>query len=46
MVMIPMDSLDADPGFELRGRIFQGTRTSWSCSDTALPGFDRMPGGE
>jgi hypothetical protein len=44
MVMIPMGSLDVDPGIEPQARIFQGSRAAWSCSDKVLPGFDAMPG--
>jgi hypothetical protein len=44
MVMIPMGSLDVDPGIEPQAPIFQGSRASWSCSDRSLPGFDAMPG--
>ena len=44
MVMIPMGSLDDDPGIEPQARIFQGSRADWSCSGQVLPGFDAMPG--
>ena len=44
MVMVPMGSLDDDPGIEPQARIFQGSRAAWSCNDKALPGFDAMPG--
>lgn len=43
MVMIPMGSLDVEPGIEPQARIFLGSRAAWSCSDQALPGFDAMP---
>jgi hypothetical protein len=43
MVMIPMGSLDDDPGIEPQARIFQNSRAAWSCSGRALPGFDTMP---
>jgi hypothetical protein len=43
-VMIPMGSLDVDPGIEPQARIFQGSRASWSCSGQVLPLFDEMPG--
>jgi len=44
MVMIPMGSLDDDPGIEPQARIFQNSRAVWSCSGQSLPGFDTMPG--
>ena len=44
MVMIPMGSLDDDPGIEPQARIFQGSRAAWSCSGKVLPGFDAMAG--
>jgi hypothetical protein len=43
-VIVPMGSLDSDPGFAPQARIFQGSRAAWSCSDKVLPGFDAMPG--
>ena len=42
-VIVPMGSLDSDPGFAPQARIFQGSRAAWSCSDQALPGFDTTP---
>jgi hypothetical protein len=44
MVMIPMGSLDDDPGLAPQARIFQGSRASWSCDGQSIPGFDTMPG--
>lgn len=44
MVMVPMGSLDDDPGIEPQARIFQGSRAAWSCNDKVLPAFDEMPG--
>jgi hypothetical protein len=44
MVIIPMGSLDDDPGIEPQARIFQGSRAAWSCSGKVLPGFDAAPG--
>lgn len=42
-VMIPMGSLDDDPGIAPQARIFQGSRANWSCSGQVLPEFDTMP---
>ena len=41
--MIPMGSLDDDPGIEPQARIFQNSRAAWSCNGQVLPRFDAMP---
>lgn len=44
VVMIPVGSLDVEPGFEPEARIFMGSRTAWSCRDGRLPEFDGYAG--
>ncbi|MEJ2175134.1 MAG: GFA family protein [bacterium] len=40
MVIIPAGSLDDEPEIRPQARIFQGSRTGWSCDGSTLPGFD------
>jgi hypothetical protein len=44
IAVIPAGSLDEDPGIRPQGRIFQDSKTDWSCGDADLPRFDTYPG--
>ncbi len=44
MVMIPMGSLNVEPGMTPQARIFAGSRAAWSCSKEAMPEFDEYAG--
>jgi len=37
--VVPAGSLDDVPEMKPTGRIFQGSRASWSCDETKLPGY-------
>jgi hypothetical protein len=41
--VIPAGSLDHDIDLTPEGRIFRGSRTSWSCDGRDLPDFDTYP---
>ena len=43
LAVVPAGSLDIDPGIRPQRRIFNESRTAWSCADTELPVFDRYP---
>jgi hypothetical protein len=43
--LIPAGSLDNDPGIRPTGRIYQDSRTDWSCDDSELPLYDTYPRG-
>jgi hypothetical protein len=40
VVFVPAGSLDVEPPLKPQARIFQGSRTTWSCDDHHLPSFD------
>jgi hypothetical protein len=42
-VIIPAGSLDDDAPIRPQGRIFYGSRASWSCEADALPVFPEYP---
>jgi hypothetical protein len=42
-VVVPAGSLDVEPGMKPEARIFWGSRTEWSCSDSKLPVFPEYP---
>lgn len=42
--VLPAGTLDEEPQVELTGRIFQDSRTEWSCTGDELPRFDTYPG--
>jgi len=44
-VFIPAGSLDTEPAMQPQARIYMGSSTSWSCTDTQLPEFDAQPTG-
>jgi len=44
MVFIPAGSLDTEPDLRPQARIFIGSRSAWSCDETALTAFDAYPG--
>jgi len=39
-VFIPAGSLDDEPDISPQARIFLGSRATWSCDSSPLPGFD------
>jgi hypothetical protein len=41
--LIPAGSLDNDPGIRPTGRIYQDSRTDWSCDDSELPLYETYP---
>lgn len=43
IAVVPAGTLDKDPGIRPQARIFQDSRTDWSCDDTELPCFDTYP---
>jgi len=44
IAVIPAGTLDEDPGIRPQGRIYQDSRTAWSCDGTELPCFGTYPG--
>lgn len=42
-VFVPAGTLNEEPNIRPQARIFQDSRTSWSCSTEPLPGFDNYP---
>jgi hypothetical protein len=42
-VIIPAGTLDTEPAMPPNGRIFWGSRASWSCPDGGLPVFAEYP---
>ena len=42
--LIPAGSLDTAPGIRPTGRIYQDSRTDWSCDNTELPLYATYPG--
>lgn len=42
--VVPAGTLDVDPGIKPNGRIFQGSKATWSCEDNELPCHDTYPG--
>ncbi len=43
IAVIPAGTLDDDPGIRPERRIFQDSRSAWSCPADDLPGFDQYP---
>jgi hypothetical protein len=43
LAVIPAGSLDSDPPLEPTGRIFQNSRTNWSCGADDIPSFAEYP---
>jgi len=41
--LIPAGSLDNDPGIHPTGRIYQDSRTDWSCDSSELPLYETYP---
>ena len=41
--VIPAGSLDHDIDLKPDGRIFEGSRMSWTCDNTELPGYEDYP---
>ena len=41
--LIPAGSLDNDPGIHPTGRIYQDSRTEWSCDSSELPLYSTYP---
>ncbi len=39
LVLLPAGSLDVEPPIALQGRIFFGSRASWSCAGDGLPTY-------
>lgn len=44
VAVIPAGSLDEHPPLEPTGRIFQDSRSDWSCRGDGLPVWDQYPG--
>lgn len=44
VAVIPAGSLDRSPDITPTGRIFQDSRSPWSCSGDGLPAWERYPG--
>ena len=42
--VLPAGTLDEEPGIEVTGRIFQDSRTQWSCHGDNLACFETYPG--
>ena len=43
LAVIPAGTLDKEPGVRPERRIFQDSRTDWSCPADDLPAFDQYP---
>ena len=43
IAVVPAGTLDKDPGIRPQGRIFQDSRSDWSCDNAELPAFDTYP---
>ncbi len=43
LVMIPAGTLDTEPNIAPQARIFQDSKTTWSCSGDEIPGFAGYP---
>ena len=43
IAVIPAGTLDDDPGIRPKGRIYQGSKAPWSCSDADLPAYESFP---
>ena len=43
MVLVPAGSLDSEVDFRPQARIFQDSRTAWSCDDTKIKTFPNYP---
>jgi len=41
--LVPAGTLDADPGVQPQGRIFQESRASWSCDGGELDCYETYP---
>ena len=45
IAVVPAGTLDNDPGIRPERRIFQDSRTDWSCPADDLPAFEQYPTG-
>ena len=43
MVQVPAGTLNDEPGISPQAHIFQGSKTSWSCSAGQIPAFSDYP---
>ncbi|HKJ15767.1 MAG TPA: GFA family protein [Xanthomonadales bacterium] len=43
VVFIPAGTLDVEPNIKPQARIFQDSKTSWSCSEAKIPCFSGYP---
>jgi len=43
-VFVPAGTLDDEPNIQPQARIFQGSKTAWSCAGDGLPCFAEYPG--
>jgi hypothetical protein len=43
IAVVPAGTLDEEPGIRPQGRIFQDSRSNWSCDNAELPTFDTYP---
>lgn len=43
VVFIPAGTLDVEPNIAPQGRIFVGSKTSWSCGGDEIPHFEGYP---
>ena len=44
LVMIPAGTLDDEPNIAPQARIFQSSKSDWSCGGDAVPCFEKYPG--
>ena len=44
MAFVPAGTLDEEPELKPQARLFQDSKTSWSCSDDEIPCFETYPG--
>ena len=44
LVMIPAGTLDNEPNITPQARIFQDSKTDWSCCGDEIPCFENYPG--
>lgn len=43
IVVIPAGTLDNEPDIQPQARIFWGSRSNWSCSESPVPTFSEYP---
>jgi hypothetical protein len=44
MAFVPAGTLDEEPNLKPQARLFQDSKTSWSCGGDDIPCFDNYPG--